>query len=172
MILTKTADITTQHVDAIVNAANSSLLGGGGVDGAIHHAGGSEILQACQELRRTAYTDGLPTGEAVATTAGKLSATYVIHTVGPIYTRCKPHCAQQLANCYRNALKVALALKCHSVAFPAISTGIYGYPKEEAARIAYETVTAFLAQGVEMKVYFIFHSAANEDLFKSVNQLP
>ncbi|MEV4439462.1 O-acetyl-ADP-ribose deacetylase [Streptomyces sp. NPDC049577] len=132
-------DITTQHVDAIVNAANSSLLGGGGVDGAIHRAGGPEILAACRELRASHYGKGLPTGRAVATTAGRLPARWVIHTVGPVHSRTEDR-SELLASCYREALRVADELGARTVAFPAISTGVYRWPMEDAARIAVETV--------------------------------
>ncbi|WP_200942143.1 O-acetyl-ADP-ribose deacetylase [Angustibacter sp. Root456] len=132
-------DITTQDVDAVVNAANSSLLGGGGVDGAIHAAGGPEILSACRELRATSLPRGLPTGQAVATTAGRLPARWVIHTVGPVYGR-DPAAAELLASAYRESLRVADELGAASVAFPSISTGAYGYPLAEAAPIAVRTV--------------------------------
>src|SRR6476469_738747 len=128
-------DITKQDVDAIVNAANSSLLGGGGVDGAIHRAGGPRILKECQELRRTKYPHGLPTGEAVITSGGNLPARYVIHTVGPIYGEEPKREAELLAACYRNSMTLARQHALSSIAFPAISTGIYGYPKTEAAAI-------------------------------------
>ena len=132
-------DITTQAVDAVVNAANSSLLGGGGVDGAIHAAGGPQILAACRGLRATSLPDGLPTGQAVATTAGRLPARWVIHTVGPVYGR-DPAAADLLASAYRESLRVADELGAASVAFPSISTGAYGYPLHEAAPIAVRTV--------------------------------
>ena len=135
------ADITTMEVDAIVNAANSSLMGGGGVDGAIHRAGGPAILAECRELRRTRYPDGLPTGQAAATTAGRLSARWVIHTVGPVHSRSQDRSAL-LADCYRNSLRTADELGARSVAFPAISAGIYGWPMDDAARIAVATVRA------------------------------
>lgn len=132
-------DITRQRVDAVVNAANSSLLGGGGVDGAIHRRGGPEILDECRALRASRYGKGLPTGQAVATTAGKLDARWVIHTVGPVWQggRGDP---SLLASCHREALRVADELGARTVAFPAISTGVYGWPLEDAARIAVETV--------------------------------
>ena len=142
-IIIKTGDITKENVCAIVNAANSSLMGEGGVDGAIHRAGGPEILEECHIIRKERYPDGLPTGEAVATTAGTMSADYVIHTVGPIYNQCGNNCKSLLASCYVNSLIVAGELGCKSIAFPAISTGIYGYPKDEAASIAYEAVERF-----------------------------
>jgi O-acetyl-ADP-ribose deacetylase len=132
-------DITEQRVDAIVNAANSSLLGGGGVDGAIHRRGGPAILAECQELRRGRYEDGLPTGRAVATTAGELAARWVIHTVGPVYVKSEDSSAA-LASAYRESLRVADELGAQTVAFPAVSAGIYGWPIDDAARIAVETV--------------------------------
>ena len=134
-------DITEQDVDAIVNAANHSLLGGGGVDGAIHRRGGPEILAECKKLRQEKYPDGLPTGQAVATTAGQLKARWVIHAVGPTYTTSKDK-SQLLADCFRNSLVVADELGASTVAFPAISTGVYRWPVDDAARIALETVRA------------------------------
>ncbi|MFE6743922.1 O-acetyl-ADP-ribose deacetylase [Streptomyces tubercidicus] len=132
-------DITEQAVDAVVNAANSSLLGGGGVDGAIHRRGGPEILDACRDLRAAQYGRGLPTGQAVATTAGRLPAHWVIHTVGPVYSASEDR-SELLASCYRESLRVADALGARTVAFPAISTGVYRWPMDDAARIAVETV--------------------------------
>ena len=128
-------DITRQEVDAIVNAANSSLLGGGGVDGAIHRKGGPEILAACRALRASHYGRGLPTGQAVATTAGKLPARWVVHTVGPVYSATEDR-AELLRDCYRNALRVAGELGARTVAFPLISSGIYGWPIDDAVRQA------------------------------------
>ena len=167
-IIIKTADITEENVCAIVNAANSSLMGGGGVDGAIHRAGGPEILEACRTIRKNQYPGGLPSGEAVATTAGAMSADYVIHTVGPIYSQCGNSCKKLLASCYVNSLKVAQELGCKDIAFPAISTGIYGYPKEEAARIAYEAVKSFLEEEYDIKVRFVFHNRNDEACFRAV----
>ena len=129
-------DITQQEVAAIVNAANSTLLGGGGVDGAIHQAGGPSILKECQEIRKTRYPKGLPTGEAVITTGGNLAAKFVIHTVGPIYGRNPQSKAELLSNCYRNSLKLAVENQLSTIAFPSISTGAFGYPREEAAAIS------------------------------------
>ncbi|MFJ1865949.1 O-acetyl-ADP-ribose deacetylase [Streptomyces sp. NPDC101733] len=134
-------DITAERADAIVNAANSSLLGGGGVDGAIHRRGGPEILAACEDLRRSHYGKGLATGRAVATTAGRLPAAHVIHTVGPVWSRDEDRSAL-LASCYRESLRVADELGSRTVAFPAISTGVYGWPIDDGARIAVETVRA------------------------------
>ncbi|WP_199546240.1 O-acetyl-ADP-ribose deacetylase [Streptomyces sp. N35] len=132
-------DITAQSVDALVNAANSSLLGGGGVDGAIHRKGGPEILEACRALRAAHYGSGLATGQAVATTAGRLDARWVIHTVGPVYQGADSD-PTLLASCYRESLRVADELGARTVAFPAISTGVYRWPMLDAARIAVETV--------------------------------
>jgi O-acetyl-ADP-ribose deacetylase (regulator of RNase III) len=133
-------DITAEEVDAIVNAANSSLMGGGGVDGAIHRRGGPAILDDCRKLRASRYGRGLPTGEAVATTAGKLSARWVIHTVGPVYAQSIDHSAE-LRACYANSLRVADQLGAESVAFPLISSGIYGWPVDDAARQALSVLT-------------------------------
>jgi O-acetyl-ADP-ribose deacetylase (regulator of RNase III) len=134
-------DITDQEVDAIVNAANSSLLGGGGVDGAIHRRGGPEILAQCRALRDGEYADGLPAGQAVATTAGRLRARWVIHTVGPVYSASQDRSAT-LASCFRSSLEVADQLGARTIAFPAISTGVYRWPMDDAARIALDTVKA------------------------------
>ena len=138
-------NIVKQKVDAIVNAANSSLLGGGGVDGAIHEAGGTEILAECKELRATKFPKGLPTGEVAITNAGKLPAKYVIHTVGPVKGIDTENEATQLADCYRKSLELAVSKDCRSIAFPAISTGIYAYPKELAAEISSTAIREFLA---------------------------
>jgi O-acetyl-ADP-ribose deacetylase len=132
-------DITEQHVDAIVNAANSTLLGGGGVDGAIHRRGGPAILEECRRIRSTDWPDGLPTGKAVATTGGDLPARWVIHTVGPVYAEHEDS-SGQLASCHTESLAVAEELGAERVAFPAISTGVYGYPLDEAASVAIEAL--------------------------------
>lgn len=145
-IVVKVGDITREDVDAIVNAANSSLLGGGGVDGAIHRAGGPEILAACKRIRETEYPHGLPTGEAVITTGGRLFARHVIHTVGPIYGECNGEEARLLASCYANSIALARHHSLATIAFPAISTGVYGYPKEEAREIALAAVGRALAR--------------------------
>ncbi|RZU23702.1 O-acetyl-ADP-ribose deacetylase [Streptomyces sp. BK239] len=134
-------DITRQSVDAVVNAANSSLLGGGGVDGAIHRRGGPAILEACRALRASHYGKGLATGRAVATTAGALDARWVIHTVGPVYSPTEDR-SELLASCYRESLRVADELGARTVAFPAVSAGVYGWPVDDAARIAVDTVRA------------------------------
>jgi len=134
-------DITQQAVDAIVNAANSSLMGGGGVDGAIHRRGGPEILAECKRIRAERYPDGLPTGQAVATTAGRLPAKWVIHTVGPVFSRSEDR-SRLLASCHTESLRVADELGAHTVAFPAISTGVYGYPVVMAAPVAISAVSS------------------------------
>ncbi|MDQ4123102.1 MAG: O-acetyl-ADP-ribose deacetylase [Acidobacteriota bacterium] len=159
-------DITKQNVDAIVNAANSTLLGGGGVDGAIHNAGGDEILAACRELRRTRFPDGLPSGEAVITIGGLLPARFVIHTVGPIYGRHNGREAELLANCYQNSLRLAAENNLETIAFPAISTGAYGYPKHEAAVVASKAVQNFLLQYVTLKeIRFVFFGVSDARTF-------
>src|SRR5438093_7781556 len=132
-------DIPGQQVAAVVNAANSSLLGGGGVDGAIHRRGGPEILAECKRVRAEQWPEGLPTGQAVATTAGRLPARWVIHTVGPVHSK-KEDRSHLLASCHTEALRVADELGAKTVAFPAISTGVYGYPLEEAAPVAVRAV--------------------------------
>jgi len=137
-------DITEQAVDAVVNAANSSLLGGGGVDGAIHRRGGPEILDECRALRAAHYGGGLPTGQAVATTAGRLPARWVIHTVGPVWAKSEDR-SELLASCYRESLRVAEDLGARTVAFPAVSTGVYGWPLADGARTAVATVRAAVA---------------------------
>ncbi|MGW8539833.1 O-acetyl-ADP-ribose deacetylase [Streptomyces albidoflavus] len=152
--------ITEQDVDAVVNAANSSLLGGGGVDGAIHRQGGPEILAACRDLRASHYGKGLPTGEAVATTAGRLPARWVVHTVGPVWSASEDR-SQLLASCHREALRVAGELGARTVAFPAISTGVYRWPLEDAARIATETVRA-TPTSVEEVRFVLFDDRAYE----------
>ncbi|MBF8173995.1 MULTISPECIES: O-acetyl-ADP-ribose deacetylase [Streptomyces] len=134
-------DITRESADAIVNAANSSLLGGGGVDGAIHRRGGPAILAECRRLRAGHLGKGLPTGQAVATTAGDLDARWVIHTVGPVHSTTEDR-SGLLASCYRESLRVADELGARTVAFPAVSTGVYRWPLDDAARIAVETVRA------------------------------
>ncbi|WP_330179781.1 O-acetyl-ADP-ribose deacetylase [Nocardia sp. NBC_01503] len=138
-LLAVRGDITEQDVDAVVNAANSSLLGGGGVDGAIHRKGGPEILAECRALRASQYGRGLGTGQAVATTAGRLPARWVIHTVGPVWSETEDR-SDLLTSCYRESLRVADDLGAASVAFPAISTGIFRWPMADGARIAVETV--------------------------------
>src|SRR5207302_5328310 len=159
-------DITKQDVDAIVNAANSSLLGGGGVDGAIHRAGGPAILEECREIRRTRFPEGLPTGEAVITTGGRLPALYVIHTVGPVYGSHHGTEAELLANCYHNSLTLAVEKNLTSIAFPAISTGVYGYPLEEAAEVSSKTIENFLSTDRQLKeVRLVFFQDRDAERF-------
>ena len=135
-VVISVGDITREDVDAVVNAANGTLMGGGGVDGAIHRAGGPAILEECRNIRATRYPDGLPTGGAVLTTAGNMPARHVIHTVGPVYGSGGSDKAEMLAQCYRNSLALAAGDGLATVAFPAISTGIFGYPMEEAAAVS------------------------------------
>ncbi|MBJ6642885.1 O-acetyl-ADP-ribose deacetylase [Streptomyces griseoincarnatus] len=159
-------DITRQSADAIVNAANSSLLGGGGVDGAIHRRGGPEILAECRALRASRYGRGLPTGQAVATTAGRLDARWVIHTVGPVHSATEDRSAL-LASCYRESLRVADELGARTVAFPAISTGVYRWPLDDAARIAVETVRT-TDTSVEEITFVLFGERAYETFAAAV----
>ncbi|MZD53104.1 O-acetyl-ADP-ribose deacetylase [Streptomyces sp. SID5606] len=153
-------DITRESADAIVNAANSSLLGGGGVDGAIHRRGGPAILAECRSLRAGHLGKGLPTGEAVATTAGDLDARWVIHTVGPVYSTTEDR-SGLLASCYRESLRVADELGARTVAFPAVSTGVYRWPLDDAARIALDTVRATPTSVTEAR-FVLFDERAYE----------
>ncbi len=165
-VVVKVGDITKEDVDAIVNAANSTLMGGGGVDGAIHRAGGAEILKECKEIRRTQYPQGLPTGEAVITSAGKMAARYVIHTVGPVFGGGGKEKADQLAACYRNSLALAGKKGLKTVAFPAISTGVYGYPLDQAAQVCSKAVQDFLAsEATVQEVRLVFFSQRDADIF-------
>lgn len=158
-------DITKVSADAIVNAANTSLLGGGGVDGAIHRAGGKAILEECRKI--VARQGGCKTGEAVITTAGNLPAKFVIHTVGPVWNGGKNNEAQKLADCYRNSLQLAVDNGCKTIAFPNISTGVYRFPKNEAARIAVHTVSEFLSANDKIeKVLFVCFDEENELFIK------
>lgn len=159
-------DITKQDVDAIVNAANSSLMGGAGVDGAIHRVGGPAIIEACREIRRTTHLDGLPTGEAVITTAGELPARHVIHTVGPIYGQHRGQEAELLAACYQNSLSLAAQHGLTSVAFPAISTGAYGYPLDEASQVSSTAITKFLAEdSTVQQIRLVFFRSQDAEAF-------
>lgn len=170
-VLVVVADITQQDVAAIVNAANSTLLGGGGVDGAIHRAGGPQILKECQEIRKTLYPNGLPTGQAVITTGGNLPAKYVIHTVGPIYGREAQREAELLAACYKNSLLLTRQHHISSIAFPSISTGAYGYPKSEAAKIASLTIREFLATDSEIEqVRLVFFQQKDARVFLATHE--
>jgi O-acetyl-ADP-ribose deacetylase (regulator of RNase III) len=161
-------DITEQHVDAVVNAANSTLLGGGGVDGAIHRRGGKQILEECKRLRETTLPDGLPTGQAAVTTAGNLPAQWVIHVVGPVYAK-KEDRSDLLASCYREALRCADEIGARTVAFPAVSAGIYGWPMHDAARIAVTTVQSTPSQ-VEEARFVLFSEDAYAAFEKAMQQ--
>ncbi len=165
-LLVKVGDITREAVDAIVNAANGSLLGGGGVDGAIHRAGGPQILEECRRIRATRYPDGLPVGQAVITTAGKLPARHVIHTVGPVYGRHGGEEPRLLASCYTASVALAASHGLASLAFPAISTGVFGYPREEAAGVVSRALDEALAQNASItEVRLVFFSESDARIF-------
>lgn len=165
-ILVAVGDITLFDGDAIVNAANSGLLGGGGVDGAIHRAGGPSILAECRALRAGPLAAGLPPGEAAATRAGSLKAGRLIHTVGPIWSGGGRGEPDLLASCYRKSLALASELGLAAIAFPAISTGVYGYPKDAAARVAYPAIAEFLSSHeTPREVWLVFYSKADADIF-------
>jgi O-acetyl-ADP-ribose deacetylase (regulator of RNase III) len=169
IIETLKGDITKIKADAIVNAANSSLLGGGGVDGAIHRAGGPALLEECRKI--VARQGGCKTGEAVITTAGNLPARFVIHTVGPVWNGGQKGEPEKLASCYHNALKIAVENGVKIIAFPNISTGIYGYPKKEAAAIATATVKDYLSKHHEIeKVFFVCFDEENYQLYIASNK--
>jgi O-acetyl-ADP-ribose deacetylase len=166
-------DIAKQDADGIVNAANSTLLGGGGVDGAIHRAGGPAILAACREIRRIQHKDGLPTGAAVITTGGNLPARYVIHTVGPIYGQHHGDERTLLAACYRNSLILAAQHGLARMCFPAISTGVYGYPPHEAAEVSSRAICEFLATDqIILEVRLVFFSPRDAEAFLSHQRFP
>ena len=166
-----TGDITNQDVDAIVNAANGTLLGGGGVDGAIHARGGPEILEACREIRRTCFPQGLPTGGAVLTVGGRLPARHVIHTVGPITAMGEEPDAAMLAACYRNSLALAAEHGLRSIAFPAISTGAYGYPPGHAAPVVSATIESVLSVGSPVEhVRLVFFNETDARTFLKYQQ--
>lgn len=165
MIVT-TGDITEETTDAIVNAANSTLLGGGGVDGAIHRKGGGQILAECRKIRETEYPKGLPTGKAVITSGGDLPARYVIHTVGPIYGLNNGRDAELLADCYQNCLALASESDLQTVSFPSISTGAFGYPKDEAARVSSGAIETFLESDQSIsQIRLVFFSASDTENF-------
>jgi O-acetyl-ADP-ribose deacetylase (regulator of RNase III) len=160
-------DITQAEVDAVVNAANSSLMGGGGVDGAIHRTGGPDILAECKRIRAERYPEGLPTGQAVATTAGNLPARWVIHTVGPVYAASEDR-SGLLASCHTEALRVADELGAKTVAFPAISTGVYGYPLARAAPVAIRAVREADTRVEEVR--FVLFDQAACDAFRRATE--
>jgi O-acetyl-ADP-ribose deacetylase len=169
-------DITEQGTDAIVNAANSSLLGGGGVDGAIHRKGGPTILSECEQIRRTLWKEGLPAGEAVITGGGKLPARYVIHTVGPVWQGGNNNEAKVLTKCYLNSLELANSKSLKSLAFPAISTGVFGYPIQSAGRLALKTVKEYFSKHDKTttlrEVIFVLYTPSDlkvyEELVKAI----
>lgn len=165
-VIVKVGDITKEKTDAVVNAANSTLMGGGGVDGAIHRGGGKEILEECKKIRQNDYPNGLPTGKAVITTGGDLPAKFVIHTVGPIYGQENGREAELLADCYRNCLISANKNNLKSIAFPSISTGAFYYPKHEAAAISSKSIKHFLANNNSLeKVHLVFFSESDAKMF-------
>ncbi|HXL08624.1 MAG TPA: O-acetyl-ADP-ribose deacetylase [Candidatus Bathyarchaeia archaeon] len=166
VVVVKVGDITQENVDAIVNAANGTLMGGGGVDGAIHRAGGPEILMECKEIRRVQHPDGLPTGQAVITTAGRMPAKHVIHTVGPVYGRGGKDKAALLSSCYHNSLTLAADKGLKTIAFPAISTGVYGYPLDEAAQVSSQAIQRFLSSHDSFEeIRLVFFSLSDADAF-------
>lgn len=165
-LIVKTGNIAEEDSDAIVNAANWTLLGGGGVDGAIHSAGGEKILRECEEIRRVQYPKGLPTGLSVITNGGNLKARFVIHTVGPIYGIDKENEARQLADCYKHSLALAIEHDLRTIAFPSISTGAFHYPKHEAARISSQAVKEFLDADSHLEtVRLVFFSESDARMF-------
>lgn len=172
-VLVKVGDLTKEEVDAIVNAANSSLLGGGGVDGAIHRAGGPAILDECRRIRREEFPDGLPTGQAVITTAGSMPSRFVIHTVGPIYGANGGRDAELLAACYQNSLRLAAENELSTIAFPAISTGAFGYPRELAAEISSTAIAGYLAneRSIE-RVALLFHNESDAEVYLRSHRFP
>jgi O-acetyl-ADP-ribose deacetylase (regulator of RNase III) len=171
-VIVTTGDITGIAVDAIVNAANAALMGGGGVDGEIHRRGGPAVTAACKELRRTRYPDGLPVGEAVLTTAGNLPARFVVHTVGPIWGSDEP-APKLLASCYRRAIELVDAEGLQSISFPAIATGAYGYPKDRAAQVASRAIADALGKAHAVrKVHLVFFSDVDRIAFEEHQQFP
>ncbi len=165
-VIVTVGDITEQSTDAIVNAANSTLLGGGGVDGAIHAKGGREIYNECYEIRKTLYPKGLPTGKAVITSGGNLHARFVIHTVGPIYGMNQGKDGELLADSYRNSLDLLIENNLQTIGFPSISTGAFHFPKHEAAKISSQTIKNFLAVNVQItEVRLVFFSESDAKMF-------
>lgn len=165
-VVVKVGDITEEETDAIVNAANSTLLGGGGVDGAIHRKGGERILKECKKIRAEQYPNGLPTGKAVLTSGGNLAARFVIHTVGPIYGMNQGRDAELLTECYKNSLILAAESDLTGVAFPSISTGAFGYPKHEAAKVSSRVIKSFLETDDRINdVRLVFFSVSDAEIF-------
>lgn len=169
-VIVKVGDITREDTDAIVNAANSALLGGGGVDGAIHRAGGRQILEECREIRRSQFPEGLPTGKVVITSGGNLKARFVIHTVGPVYGHNGERDAELLTDCYKNSLALAVENNLQTIAFPSISTGVYSYPKIEAYKVSSLAIKEFLSQDKKIKqVCLVFFSPEDAEIFTKHN---
>lgn len=168
LVVVKVGDITEEEVDAIVNAANSSLMGGGGVDGAIHRKGGPSILEECKKIRQTVYPNGLPTGKAVSTNAGNLKAKYVIHTVGPVWYGGNSNEEKLLEDAYINSIKLAEELNCQTIAFPSISTGAYRYPKEEAAKVVYRVLKDYSKNPKLKQIRLVFFSQSDFEIFMKV----
>ena len=165
-VIVTVGDITQQTTDAIVNAANSTLLGGGGVDGAIHRKGGRKIYDECYEIRQTLYPKGLPTGKAVITSGGNLKARFVIHTVGPVFGMNQGKDAELLGDSYKNSLTLAVENDLQIIAFPSISTGAFHFPKHEAARISSQTIKDFLAIDDKLsEVRLVFFAEADAKMF-------
>lgn len=165
-VLVRIGDITQEDAGAVVNAANSTLLGGGGVDGAIHRAAGTSLLDACREVRKTLFPGGLPTGEAVATPGGMLRAALVIHTVGPVWGSHAGRESELLASCYERSLDIAATKSLSTIAFPAISTGVFGFPREKAAAVASKAIAAHLStHHLPREVRLVFFSAEDADVF-------
>lgn len=165
-VTVKFGDITQEETDAIVNAANSTLLGGGGVDGAVHEAAGERLTDECRAIRQTKYPNGLPTGEAVITSGGDLPARHVIHTVGPIYGSNNGSDAQKLSDCYANCLRLAAENNLQTISFPSISTGAFGYPKAEAAQVSSQVVEDFLLRNSTIsQVFLVFYTQADAQNF-------
>jgi O-acetyl-ADP-ribose deacetylase len=165
-LIVKQGNITEMKIDAVVNAANSSLMGGGGVDGAIHKKGGQAILDECKEIRQHRYPDGLPTGKAVITSGGNLPVSHVIHTVGPVWQGGDEHEHELLKQAYTNSLKLASETGINTIAFPAISTGVYGFPREIAAPIVYKSIkNHFKNSSLPREIYLVFFSSKDYTTF-------
>jgi O-acetyl-ADP-ribose deacetylase (regulator of RNase III) len=172
-VVVTVGDITEQNVDAVVNAANSTLLGGGGVDGAIHRKGGAQITEECRKIRQTRFPQGLPTSAAVITSGGNLKARFVIHTVGPIYGQHAGAEAELLAHSYRNCLSLAHEYSLETIAFPSISTGAYNYPKHEAAKVVSGEISDFLTENATVKeIRLVFFSESDAKMFVKHQTFP
>ena len=165
-VFVKVGNIVQEKTDAVVNAANSTLLGGGGVDGAIHSAGGPQVLDECKAIRKNVYQKGLPDGKAVITGSGNLPSRYIIHTVGPVWSDGNSGEEEKLAACYRNSLQLALDNQVSSISFPAISTGVFGYPRDKAAVVSSGVIKQFLTNNSEIsEINFVFFSIEDKNIF-------